>query len=115
MVDVNETLGGIWPYALQFSNAPGFRVHYVDEGQGASSLCPHDEPTWGILWREPASEAEVPALPRKPAMLTYGMRAHAIPPQVTTDVFKNTFGADKAVDLKLDKGAAPTPCRILEK
>ena len=52
MIEANETFGGTWPYKPCFSNAPGFRMHYVDEGQGEVILCLHGEPTWGYLYRE---------------------------------------------------------------
>src|SRR5213079_82709 len=29
----------------------GFRMHYVDEGDGAPILLLHGEPTWSYLWR----------------------------------------------------------------
>ena len=42
-----------FPYAPLFSQAPGFRLHYVDEGprDGEVVLCLHGEPTWGYLFR----------------------------------------------------------------
>src|SRR5579871_6656312 len=41
----------MFPFAPHFTTAPGFRMHYVDEGQGAVVLCLHGEPTWGYLFR----------------------------------------------------------------
>lgn len=53
MIPANETFDGTWPYAPHFSNASGFRQHYVDEGprDGEVILCLHGEPTWGYLYR----------------------------------------------------------------
>src|SRR6185437_2152085 len=53
MIRSDETFNGTFPYAPQFTNAPGFRMHYVDEGprDGQVILCLHGEPTWGYLFR----------------------------------------------------------------
>jgi len=51
MIEANETFNGTWPFKPQFSDAPGFRMHYVDEGEGEPILCLHGEPTWGYLYR----------------------------------------------------------------
>lgn len=51
MIEANETFGGTWPYEPRFSDAPGFRMHYVDEGRGEPIVCLHGEPTWGYLYR----------------------------------------------------------------
>ncbi|OPB39185.1 hypothetical protein A0O28_0048910 [Trichoderma guizhouense] len=52
MIEENDTLGGTFPFKPHFSTGPGFRMHYVDEGQGSPVLCLHGEPTWGYLYRE---------------------------------------------------------------
>lgn len=52
MIPSHETFNGTFPFAPHFSAAPGFRMHYVDEGTGATILCLHGEPTWGYLFRE---------------------------------------------------------------
>lgn len=52
MIDARETFGGTWPWEPHFSDAPGFRMHYVDEGDGEPILCLHGEPTWGYLYRK---------------------------------------------------------------
>lgn len=52
MIDPNETFNGTWPFKPNFSKAPGFRMHYVDEGVGEPILCLHGEPTWGYLYRK---------------------------------------------------------------
>lgn len=48
-----DTFDGTYPYAPRFTEAPGFRMHYVDEGppEGQVILCLHGEPTWGYLFR----------------------------------------------------------------
>jgi pimeloyl-ACP methyl ester carboxylesterase len=52
MVSDNETFDGTFPFKPNFSTCAGFRMHYVDEGQGPTILCLHGEPTWGYLYRE---------------------------------------------------------------
>jgi len=49
----NETFDETFPYTPRFTDAPGFRMHYVDEGprDGQVVLCLHGEPTWGYLFR----------------------------------------------------------------
>ncbi|WP_343670485.1 alpha/beta fold hydrolase [Chitinophaga sp.] len=51
MISKNETFEGTFPFAPHFNSAPGFNMHYVDEGQGDILLCLHGEPTWGYLFR----------------------------------------------------------------
>ena len=53
MIEAHETFGGSFPFAPHFTDAPGFRMHYVDEGPGENGvvLCLHGEPTWGYLFR----------------------------------------------------------------
>jgi pimeloyl-ACP methyl ester carboxylesterase len=51
MIPANETFGGSFPFDPHFSAAPGFRMHYVDEGNGEPVVCLHGEPTWGYLYR----------------------------------------------------------------
>lgn len=53
MIQPDETFGGSFPFAPHFTDAPGFRMHYVDEGPrgGEVVLCLHGEPTWGYLYR----------------------------------------------------------------
>jgi cis-3-alkyl-4-acyloxetan-2-one decarboxylase len=48
-----DTFNGSFPFAPHFIDAPGFRMHYVDEGprEGEVVLCLHGEPTWGYLFR----------------------------------------------------------------
>lgn len=53
MTHSDDTFSGSFPFAPHFTDAPGFRMHYVDEGpRGADVvLCLHGEPTWGYLFR----------------------------------------------------------------
>lgn len=53
MIHADETFDGTFAYTPRFTEAPGFRMHYVDEGprDGQVVLCLHGEPTWGYLFR----------------------------------------------------------------
>jgi cis-3-alkyl-4-acyloxetan-2-one decarboxylase len=53
MTRSTDTFDETFPYAPRFTDAPGFRMHYVDEGpsDGQVVLCLHGEPTWGYLFR----------------------------------------------------------------
>ena len=51
MIAPDETFDGTFPFAPHFSEAAGFRMHYVDEGLGPTIVCLHGEPTWGYLYR----------------------------------------------------------------
>lgn len=53
MIPAYRTFDGTFSFAPNFTEAPGFRMHYVDEGprDGAVVLCLHGEPTWGYLFR----------------------------------------------------------------
>ena len=53
MIAADATFGGSWPYPPHFSEAAGFRQHYIDEGCRDAELliCLHGEPTWGYLYR----------------------------------------------------------------
>jgi len=47
----DETFGGSYTFAPRFLDAGGFRMHYIDEGDGEPVLMLHGDPTWGYLWR----------------------------------------------------------------
>src|SRR3569833_3340187 len=53
MIASDATFNGTFAYTARFTDAPGFRMHYVDEGpaDGQVVLCLHGEPTWGYLFR----------------------------------------------------------------
>ena len=50
-VPPGETFNGTWPFEAHYTDAPDFRMHYVDEGKGETVLALHGEPTWGYLFR----------------------------------------------------------------
>jgi haloalkane dehalogenase len=41
-----------WPYRPRFKKVNGWRMHYIDEGEGDPILLLHGNPTWGYLWRK---------------------------------------------------------------
>ncbi len=45
-VPPEETFDGTWLFEARYTEAPGFRMHYVDEGKGETVLALHGEPTW---------------------------------------------------------------------
>lgn len=47
MIPKNETSDGTFPFEPRFSEAPGFRMHYVDEGDPSEEpiVLLHGEPT----------------------------------------------------------------------
>ncbi|WP_225647537.1 hypothetical protein [Bradyrhizobium australafricanum] len=49
MIQADAAFDGTFPFAPHFSAAPGFQMHYVDEGprDGEVVLCLHGEPSWG--------------------------------------------------------------------
>ena len=51
MIPPDETFDGTFPFEPHFTDAPGFRMHYVDEGEGEPVILLHGEPTWGYLYR----------------------------------------------------------------
>ncbi|NKB49881.1 MAG: alpha/beta fold hydrolase [Alphaproteobacteria bacterium] len=52
-VAAGETFAGTWPFTARYATAPGFRMHYVDEGAGPETfLLLHGEPTWSYLYRQ---------------------------------------------------------------
>jgi haloalkane dehalogenase len=51
-ISADETFDGTWPFKAHYTDAPGFKMHYVDEGEGSDTLLLlHGEPTWGYLFR----------------------------------------------------------------
>lgn len=47
-----EALRAQWPYAPHYVNVNGWRMHYVDEGEGDPIVLLHGNPTWGFLYRD---------------------------------------------------------------
>jgi pimeloyl-ACP methyl ester carboxylesterase len=41
-----------WPYRPRFANVNGWRMHYIEEGEGDPVLLLHGNPTWGFLYRD---------------------------------------------------------------
>ena len=55
-IATDETFGGTWPFPARYIDAPGFDMHYVDEGSGRETLLLlHGEPTWSYLFRQQIS------------------------------------------------------------
>ena len=40
---------GAWPYRPRYATVNGWRIHYVDEGEGDPVIILHGNPTWGYL------------------------------------------------------------------
>jgi haloalkane dehalogenase len=52
-VPPEETFEGTWPFRARYSEAPGYRAHYIDQGSGRETLLLiHGEPTWSYLFRK---------------------------------------------------------------
>ena len=51
MIPAYETFKNTFPFKANFSESAGFKMHYVDEGEGDVIVCLHGEPTWGYLYR----------------------------------------------------------------
>lgn len=41
-----------WPYAPRYADVNGWRMHYIDEGEGDPIVLLHGNPTWGYLYRD---------------------------------------------------------------
>lgn len=52
MIPANETFDGTFPFKPNFYEGRGFKMHYVDEGEGEPIICLHGQPTWGYLYRK---------------------------------------------------------------
>ncbi len=51
-IAADENFAGTWPFEARYAHAPGFDMHYVDEGEGHETLLLlHGEPTWVYLFR----------------------------------------------------------------
>lgn len=52
-VPPEETFDGTWPFRARYTEAPGYRAHYIDVGSGKETLLLlHGEPTWSYLFRK---------------------------------------------------------------
>lgn len=47
-----EWIRAQWPYTPRYVRVNGWRMHYIDEGEGDPVVLLHGNPTWGFLWRE---------------------------------------------------------------
>lgn len=52
----DERFAGLpgWPFAAQYTEHAGYRVHYIDEGPrdaAVTALCLHGNPSWSYLYR----------------------------------------------------------------
>ncbi len=75
-VAATETFDGTWPFAARYSDAPGFPMHYVDEGSGPETLLLlHGEPTWGYLYRRLIPEWSAHARVIAPDHMGFGKSA----------------------------------------
>lgn len=101
MIPEQETFGGTWPFTPRYFEGNGFRMHYVDEGEGDPIICLHGEPTWGYLYRRfipPLSKKNRVIVPdhmgfgksETPADRDYTLKAHV----------ENLAGLIEALDLK---------------
>jgi haloalkane dehalogenase len=52
MIELMDAFGGAFPFEPHVTTAPGFAMHYVDEGKGAPILLLHGEPSWSYLYRD---------------------------------------------------------------
>lgn len=53
MIRPEDIFDGTFPFQPHYTETPGFRMHYVDEGPRNARvvLCLHGEPTWSYLFR----------------------------------------------------------------
>lgn len=77
-----------WPWAPRWCRVPGGQLHYIDEGEGPTTVLVHGTPTWGFEWRHvvfalaPRERVVVPdhlgfGLSERPPDADYGPEAHA--------------------------------------
>jgi pimeloyl-ACP methyl ester carboxylesterase len=101
MIPEHETFGGTWPFTPRYFVGNGFRMHYVDEGNGEPIICLHGEPSWAYLYRRfisPLSKTNRVIVPdhmgfgksETPRDRDYTLKAHV----------ENLTGLIEALDLK---------------
>ncbi len=49
---IPEAARADWPYEPRFARVNGWRMHYIDEGEGDPVLLLHGNPAWGYLYRD---------------------------------------------------------------
>lgn len=47
-----DELGARYPFASQYLDVGGHRMHYVDEGEGPAIVMLHGNPTWSFFYRD---------------------------------------------------------------
>jgi len=47
-----DSIKAAWPYRPRYAQVNGYRMHYIDEGEGDPVVLLHGNPTWGYLYRE---------------------------------------------------------------
>jgi pimeloyl-ACP methyl ester carboxylesterase len=57
-IAAEETFDGTFPFAPHFTTAPGFRMHYVDEGSGQPIILIHPSSTASASWARWGSSFE---------------------------------------------------------
>ncbi len=70
----DECFAGLpgYPFAPNYVEQDGLRLHYVDEGSGAPVLLLHGEPTWSYLYRKVIPELVPAARAIAPDYLGFG-------------------------------------------
>jgi hypothetical protein len=51
-VELSPAVRAQWPYSPRFANVNGWRMHYIDEGEGDPVVLLHGNPTWGLRYRD---------------------------------------------------------------
>jgi pimeloyl-ACP methyl ester carboxylesterase len=51
-VELPPEVRALWSYRPRFANVNGWRMHYIDEGEGDPVLLLHGNPSWGFLYRD---------------------------------------------------------------
>ncbi|MCW5920724.1 MAG: alpha/beta fold hydrolase [Saprospiraceae bacterium] len=78
----------LYPFASRFVEIDGYRIHYIDEGEGTPILFSHGTPEWSFGWRDLVRGLRGQyrcialdhlgfGLSDKPADADYSVRAHA--------------------------------------
>lgn len=49
---LHEDIRAKWPFAPRYADVNGWRMHYIDEGEGDPVVLLHGNPTWGFLYRD---------------------------------------------------------------
>jgi pimeloyl-ACP methyl ester carboxylesterase len=52
LLELAPAVRGKWPFVARHARVNGWRMHYVDEGEGDPVLLLHGNPTWGYLYRD---------------------------------------------------------------